>query len=128
MFGLAEHSVRFDLPDEFPHPSDADEPYRFWNSDVFAYELDSPMGLYASIPLLHTAHTSRFNSGTLWLNAAETFVKLDRHKTYTANGCTMTPTWWTSETGTLDVVFFGGSSQTDVLKQFHALTGDSIVA
>lgn len=29
------------------------EPYRLYNLDVFEYELDSPMALYGSIPVLY---------------------------------------------------------------------------
>lgn len=48
-----------------------DQPYRMYNSDVFEYEMDSPMTLYGSIPFMH-AHRKDSAVGVFWLNAAET--------------------------------------------------------
>ncbi|XP_026685192.1 neutral alpha-glucosidase AB-like [Diaphorina citri] len=53
--------------------------YRLYNLDVFEYELDSPMSLYAAIPFV-TAHNSHHSVGVFWLNAAETWVDVTRSK------------------------------------------------
>ena len=37
------------VPSSFPSGS---EPYRLFNLDVFEYELNNPMALYGSIPLM----------------------------------------------------------------------------
>lgn len=51
------------------------EPYRLYNLDVFAYEINSRLGLYGSVPLL-LAHKSDRTLGVFWLNPSETLVDL----------------------------------------------------
>lgn len=51
------------------------DPYRLYNLDVFQYELDNPMALYGSVPVL-LAHSSHRDLGIFWLNAAETWVDI----------------------------------------------------
>lgn len=51
------------------------EPYRLYNLDVFQYELDNPMALYGSVPVL-LAHSPHRDLGIFWLNAAETWVDI----------------------------------------------------
>lgn len=129
MHGLAEHAVSWDLPTEFPNPADHDEPYRFWNSDVFAYELESPMATYASIPLLQSTHyesptTDYHTSGLFWLNPSETFVHLSA-SSKSDSGCSQTTrrTWWVSESGDIDIFMFTGDSLSEVTQKFSAVTG-----
>ena len=53
------------------------DPYRMYNLDVFEYELDSRMALYGAIPAV-VAHNAKRSVGILWLNAAETWIDVDR--------------------------------------------------
>lgn len=47
--GLPEHSQRL-------HLENLGEPHRLFNLDVFEYELDSPMALYAAVPMIMALH------------------------------------------------------------------------
>ena len=91
-----------------------------YNSDVFEYELNSPMTLYGSIPFMQ-AHRKGSSTGVLWLNAAETWVDItkikgDSHKIDTS-------THWFSESGILDVFVFLGPTPQDITGTLAELTG-----
>lgn len=49
------------------------DPYRLYNLDVFEYEVNNPMALYASVPVM-VSHSQRGTSAVFWHNAAETWV------------------------------------------------------
>jgi alpha 1,3-glucosidase len=116
VFGLPEHASKASLPFY-------DEPYRFFNLDVFEYEIDTEMALYGTIPFLWAMHrgsgsTPSIASGFLWSAPSETFVKLDR-----GSGDKAVKSWWVSESGVMDVSVFVGPAPAQVSAQFHALTG-----
>jgi len=119
LFGLPEHMTKASLPFY-------EEPYRFFNLDVFEYENDEPMALYGAIPFLWAIHrfqgSAPMTSAFLWINPSETFVKLQRNE-----GATTGPAhaWWTSESGVLDAVVMAGPVPAQVSGQFHALTGNA---
>lgn len=98
------------------------------NSDVFEYELNSPMTLYGSIPFMQ-AHRKDSTVGVFWLNAAETWVDIVKSKTSTnplalgVSGKTNTKTHWFSESGQLDAFVFLGPTPYDVTKSYGELTG-----
>eukprot|EP00928_Gymnodinium_smaydae_P005920 TRINITY_DN12051_c0_g2_i1.p1 TRINITY_DN12051_c0_g2~~TRINITY_DN12051_c0_g2_i1.p1 ORF type:complete len:1044 (-),score=239.32 TRINITY_DN12051_c0_g2_i1:202-3246(-) len=123
LFGLPEHATKANLPFY-------DEPYRFYNLDVFEYEIDNPMALYGAVPILWALQKGKAGepnlvSGFLWMNPSETFVQLGR-VTETAPGARATGpahAWWTSESGTLDLAIFVGPEPAAVSRQFHELTG-----
>eukprot|EP00931_Biecheleriopsis_adriatica_P116841 TRINITY_DN92428_c0_g1_i1.p1 TRINITY_DN92428_c0_g1~~TRINITY_DN92428_c0_g1_i1.p1 ORF type:complete len:1051 (-),score=245.11 TRINITY_DN92428_c0_g1_i1:44-2815(-) len=117
LFGLPEHATKASLPFY-------EEPYRFFNLDVFEYEIDEPMALYGAIPLIWAVHRvggKSLTSGFLWINPSETFVKLERDVAGAKSG--KAHAWWTSESGVMDVVVMVGPGPKDVSKQFHDLTG-----
>lgn len=100
-----------------------------YNSDVFEYELDSPMTLYGSIPFMH-AHKKDSTVGILWLNAAETWVDITKteaaevRKNSDSGPSDMgTETHWFSESGLLDVFVFLGPTPNHVTKAYGQLTG-----
>ena len=101
-----------------------------YNSDVFEYELNSPMTLYGSIPFMQ-AHRKNETVGVFWLNAAETWVDITKTKSgiqkWTGgDGSNVdTNTHWFSESGLLDVFIFLGPSTQDILKTYTGLTGFS---
>ena len=107
-----------------------DQPYRMYNSDVFEYEMDSPMTLYGSIPFMH-AHRKDSAVGVFWLNAAETWVDIVKSKVSSnplslgVGGRTDTQTHWFSESGLLDVFVFLGPTPADVVRSYSELTGYS---
>jgi mannosyl-oligosaccharide alpha-1,3-glucosidase len=107
-----------------------DQPYRLYNSDVFEYEMDSPMTLYGSIPLMQ-AHRKDSTVGVFWLNAAETWIDIVKAKT-SANPLSMgigtktdTKSHWISESGLVDVFVFLGPTPKDITQQYGELTGFS---
>ena len=57
--------------------SDGGDPYRLYNLDVFEYEVDSRMALYGAVPLVQSIG-SNGSSGFFWMNAAETWVDVEK--------------------------------------------------
>ena len=68
VYGIPEHADSFSLKD-----TESGDPYRLYNLDVFEYELDNPMALYASIPVM-LSHSTEGTTAVFWHNAAETWV------------------------------------------------------
>ena len=131
VYGIAEHAGPLSLKQTRGGDGNYDQPYRMYNSDVFEYEMDSPMTLYGSIPLMH-AHRKDSSVGIFWLNAAETWVDIVKVKRGSnplalglAGGTTDTQTHWISESGLLDVFVLLGPSPKDLTKSFGELTGYS---
>jgi len=135
LFGLPEHMTKASLPFY-------EEPYRFFNLDVFEYENNEPMALYGAVPLLWAIHRGKSSddamaSAFLWLNPSETFVKLERDAESGGllagaasalgfgKGEPSGPAhaWWTSESGVMDVVVLVGPAPAQVSLQYHTLTG-----
>lgn len=99
-----------------------------YNSDVFEYELNSPMTLYGSIPFMQ-AHRKDSTVGVFWLNAAETWVDIVKSKeahnplSLGIGSKTNTNTHWFSESGQLDIFVFLGPTPQDVIQSYAELTG-----
>ncbi|KAL2415375.1 Glucosidase 2 subunit alpha [Exophiala dermatitidis] len=129
VYGLAEHAGPLSLKETRGGEGNYDQPYRMFNSDIFEYELDSPMTLYGSIPFMQ-AHKKGSTVGVFWLNAAETWVDIVKTR-HGANPLTLglsggevdTNTHWMSESGLLDVFVMLGPKPTDVAKSYGELTG-----
>ncbi|KAJ9207308.1 CAZyme family GH31 [Paecilomyces variotii] len=128
VFGIPEHADSLSLKETRGGSGNHDEPYRLYNSDVFEYELNSPMTLYGAIPFMQ-AHRKDSTVGVFWLNAAETWVDIVKSKT-SANPLslgvgakTTTQTHWFSESGQLDVFVFLGPTPQDLSKTYGELTG-----
>lgn len=104
------------------------EPYRMYNSDVFEYEMDSPMTLYGAIPFMQ-AHRKNSTVGVFWLNGAETWVDIVKNKetnnlfSLGSKAVVDTETHWISETGVLDVFVLLGPSPKDIISSYTELTG-----
>ncbi|KIW29067.1 uncharacterized protein PV07_04910 [Cladophialophora immunda] len=129
VYGLPEHTGPLSLKETRGGDGNYDQPYRMYNSDVFEYELDSPMTLYGSIPFMH-AHRKSSTVGVFWLNAAETWVDIVKSKHDTnpltlglTGGVVDTHTHWISEGGLLDVFVMLGPTPEDVSKSYGELTG-----
>ena len=127
VYGISEHAGPLSLKETRGGDGKYDQPYRLYNSDVFEYELDSPMTLYGSIPFMQ-AHRKDSTVGVFWLNAAETWVdivKSKRGSTLGIGGTIDTHTHWMSESGQLDLFIMLGPKPQDVLKSYGELTGYS---
>ncbi|KAF2436767.1 putative alpha glucosidase II, alpha subunit [Tothia fuscella] len=128
VYGIPEHASSLSLKTTRGGDGNYKEPYRLYNSDVFEYELDSPMTLYGAIPFMQ-AHRKDSTVGVFWLNAAETWVDIVKSKT-AANklslgiaGTSSTQTHWISESGLIDVFVFLGPTPKDVVHSYGELTG-----
>ena len=130
VFGAAEHAGPLSLKETRGGEGKYDDPYRLYNSDVFEYEMDSPMTLYGSIPFMQ-AQKKDSTVGVFWLNTAETWIDITK-STSLANPLSMgvgsqttTTTHWISESGLLDVFVFLGPTPQDVIGAYGELTGYS---
>lgn len=128
VYGIPGHTGPLSLKETRGGDGKYDEPYRMYNSDVFEYEMDSPMTLYGSIPFMQ-AQRKGSTVGVFWLNAAETWVDITK-STSLANplslgigSTTTTQTHWVSEAGLLDVFVFLGPTPQDVVGAYTELTG-----
>ena len=116
VYGVPEHASSLSLKETTGVGKNAySEPYRLYNTDVFEYELDSPMTLYGSIPFMQ-AHKSNSTAGVFWLNGAETWIDIEKSRAGTH-------THWISEAGVLDVFIFLRDTPKDVLAEYTAITG-----
>ncbi|XP_013005977.1 neutral alpha-glucosidase AB isoform X3 [Cavia porcellus] len=118
VYGIPEHADSLRLK-----VTEGGEPYRLYNLDVFQYELDNPMALYGSVPVL-LAHSPHRDLGIFWLNAAETWVDISSNTAGKGSGETpQTDVRWMSESGIIDVFLLLGPSVFDVFRQYTSLTG-----
>lgn len=128
VFGIPEHADSLSLRETRGGSGNHEDPYRLYNSDIFEYELNSPMTLYGAIPLMQ-AHRKDSTVGVFWLNAAETWIDIVKSSS-SANPLslgvgskTTTHSHWISEAGQLDVFVFLGPSPRDISKTYGELTG-----
>ncbi|KAI4180650.1 MAG: hypothetical protein L6R41_007093 [Letrouitia leprolyta] len=130
VYGIPEHAGPLSLKETRGASGAYDQPYRLYNSDVFEYEMDTPMTLYGAIPLMQ-AHRKGSTVGVFWLNAAETWIDIVKSKTSSnplslgIGGTTDTQTHWFSESGLLDVFVFLGPTPKDIIQPYNELTGYS---
>ncbi|XP_053365399.1 neutral alpha-glucosidase C isoform X2 [Clarias gariepinus] len=127
-YGIPEHADSLKLKD-----TSGSEPYRLYNLDVFAYEINSRLGLYGSVPLL-LAHKPERTLGVFWLNTSETLVDLQYGSGYQEQGEDGPPVKksrinpqidvsWVSESGQIDCFVLLGPSPAQVFFQYAKLTG-----
>jgi len=125
LYGIPEHASSLALhatrTPPSPHsPSKAPkykDPYRLYNLDVFEYDLDVPMSLYGSIPLLisHSVDTGRV-AGAFFNNPSEMFIDIWEGEGMGSH--------WMAETGVMEIfLLVGGSKVSEVYKQYSSLTG-----
>ncbi|WKY09445.1 hypothetical protein Q1695_002089 [Nippostrongylus brasiliensis] len=129
-YGLPEHADSFALRTTTGNT----DPFRLYNLDVFEYELNNPMALYVSIPYI-VAHKKDMTVGAMWLNAAETWVDTTSsvsskgffrnmlNKVMPGKEVPHFDAHFMSETGLIDIFFFGGPSPQDVQKQLARVSG-----
>ncbi|XP_077416147.1 neutral alpha-glucosidase C [Vanacampus margaritifer] len=115
VFGVPEHADSLRLAD-----TRDDEPYRLYNLDVFAYEINSHLGVYGSVPLV-VAHKQDRTLGVFWLNASDSFV----HVNYSQEDDLLphTDVHWMSESGVIDCMVLLGPTPAQMYRQYAELTG-----
>jgi alpha 1,3-glucosidase len=117
LLGMPEHTNKLLLTSL----SKMEEPYRFFNLDVFEYELDSAMALYGAIPMVTALYeSSKTASSFFWSNPSDTFVWVEREKVASKSESF---TDWVSESGSFDAFVLPGPSPADTVVQYHSLTG-----
>lgn len=114
VYGIPEHADVLDLKDT----TDTNLPYRLYNVDIFEYETESRMPMYGSIPLLIGAKPEA-SVGIFWINAAETYVDVDK------SSGKDTRTHWMSENGIVDFIIFIGKTPQDINKSYGSITGNT---
>ncbi|KAL8871467.1 MAG: hypothetical protein Q9174_002710, partial [Haloplaca sp. 1 TL-2023] len=130
VYGVPEHAGPLSLKQTRGGSGAYEQPYRLYNSDVFEYEMDTPMTLYGAIPLMQ-AHRKDSTVGVFWLNAAEMWIDIVKAKTSSnplslgIGGTTDTQTHWFAESGLLDFFVFLGPTTKDVVQRYSELTGFS---
>ncbi|KAL9099391.1 MAG: hypothetical protein Q9163_005102 [Psora crenata] len=128
VYGIPGHAGPLSLRETRGASGSYNQPYRLYNSDVFEYEMDTPMALYGAIPLMH-AHRKDSTVGVFWMNAAETWIDIVKEKQSSnplslgLGGKADTKTHWYSESGLIDIYVFLGPEPKDVLQQYGAVTG-----
>eukprot|EP00210_Caulerpa_lentillifera_P000550 g531.t1 len=115
VFGIPEHASDVSLPDTIKDKEPISEPFRLYNLDVFEYGLNSPFGLYGSIPFLLSQSTDSA-AGVFWMNAAEMYVDLWKDKSSTHSQ-------WLAESGAFDVFLIVGDHSRDIIRHYTSLTG-----
>ncbi|GIX67767.1 neutral alpha-glucosidase AB [Caerostris darwini] len=128
VYGIPEHADKFSLRTT----KGATDPYRLFNLDVFEYDLNNPMALYASIPFM-IAHSATNTLGMFWLNAAETWIDIEAPSNQgvvssivefvKGSSLPQRDTHWFSESGPINVFFLLGPGPKDVMYQYSKLTG-----
>lgn len=126
VYGIPEHADSFSLK----NTKGATDPYRLYNLDVFEYELQNPMALYGSVPMM-LAHAPDVTVGLLWLNPSETWIDIESSSdsvvgilsNLVSGDSKSRLTHWFSETGVIDVWFMMGPTPKDVVAQNGAITG-----
>jgi len=126
LFGIPEHASSFALKNTIVGLDDSyNEPYRLFNLDVFEYELDEPMALYGSSPIL-VGHEPKNDIGIFWANTAETFVDIGEQRakagllSFSSPDILGKSTHFMSETGVIEV-FISVSDKPQVVSQELAM-------
>ncbi|KAJ1911391.1 glucosidase II [Mycoemilia scoparia] len=116
VYGIPEHSSPLSLKPTRGAEGGYTEPYRLYNVDTFEYNVDSPHGLYGSVPLM-LAHNTKHTVGALWMSSAETWVDITKEEK------SKVTTHWVSESGIMDIMVMTGPKPSDVFAQYAKATG-----
>ncbi|KAK4873323.1 hypothetical protein RN001_015352 [Aquatica leii] len=132
-YGLPEHADRMALRTT---TSGGSNPYRFYNLDVFEYELDVTMAIYGAVPVLY-AHSPSHTVGVFWNNAAEMWVDITNSKDGNVVSSLVSlvsgqkqemhvDAHFMSESGLLvDLFVFLGPTMQKAVQQYTKLTGSA---
>ncbi|KAJ8978535.1 hypothetical protein NQ317_009478 [Molorchus minor] len=112
LYGLHHHAYKLALGETADGSMD---PFRLRNSDVANYEVNSPMGLYGSVPAIY-GHSINWTSGIFVHNAAEQWVDINYNKSSPS-------AYFMVESGTFDLFVLLGPNPKEVVRQFTNLTG-----
>ncbi|VDD81861.1 unnamed protein product [Mesocestoides corti] len=132
VYGIPEHADSFALRN-----TNQTDPYRLYNLDVFEYELNNPMALYGSVPLMW-AHKVNSTVGLFINNPSEAWIDVESSRqvesggilsklpnlfSKSSNSNPTVKTRWIFETGVLDMFVILAENPHDGLKAYASLTG-----
>lgn len=131
LYGLPEHSTPLSLPTTGPNGRYKD-PYRMYTLDVFEYELQEPMALYGTIPVLWghgnrcsnpaSAASTAYTSALFWFNPSESFIDVSSDDHAHAK-TSKKKAHWMSESGEIDFFLLPGPTPREVSAQYARLVG-----
>ena len=116
VYGIPQRATSLDLPTTTGEDPFFEDPYRFYNADVFEYIASATTSLYGSIPLMH-AHSADSTVAIFNAVGSETWIDIAHPSVQS------TSTQWISESGILDLFILPGPTPTDVFRQYGGLTG-----
>lgn len=121
LYGIPEHAADYVLKPTFIGAGGFDQPYRFYNLDVFEFEINEPMALYGDIPFLIGPGFDG-SSAIFWNNPSETYIDIDK-----SNPEGETESYWMSEAGVIDLFIFPGTDLDKIYNQYTDITGKPIL-
>lgn len=119
LYGIPEHATKMSLHSTRGDGARYSEPYRLYNLDVFEYDLDVPMSLYGSIPVMLVQGTQGGTLGVFSANPTELFVDIENPDVVNEKRRSQ----WISESGILDLFFLQGDKPLDLHFKYATLTG-----
>ncbi|KAL5110032.1 Neutral alpha-glucosidase AB [Taenia crassiceps] len=132
VYGIPEHADSFALRN-----TNQTDPYRLYNLDVFEYELNNPMALYGSVPLMW-AHRANSTVGLFINNPSEAWIDVESSREVDSGGSLLSSlfarakhpnpfvkTRWMFETGVLDIFIILADNPRSGLRAYAELTGST---
>lgn len=110
LYGLPIHTTNYKLD-----ITTNSEPYRFFHSDVYGYEVRSKMAIYGSIPYILAENEDNSWTEMIWINGADTWIDIKEDNL----------AHWISEAGTIEFFIFGGSNLARIVEKIHVISGKS---
>ncbi|CDS39626.1 neutral alpha glucosidase AB [Echinococcus multilocularis] len=132
VYGIPEHADSLALRN-----TNQTDPYRLYNLDVFEYELNNPMALYGSVPLMW-AHKASSTVGVFIDNPSEAWIDVESSREVNSVGGLLSnlfakaknpdplvKTRWMFETGVLDIFIILADDPQSGLRAYAGLTGST---
>jgi mannosyl-oligosaccharide alpha-1,3-glucosidase len=136
VFGIPEHATPLGLPTTrgpgsatTSSPGTYSDPYRLYTLDVFEYELNEPMALYGTIPILWahgfdpSSSRGSHTAGVFFFNPSETFVDISDSDSSPGSNTGHKQSHWMSESGEIEFFLLPGPDPRSVSSQIGSLVG-----
>jgi len=73
VYGIPMHASDLSLKTTSGEDADYQEPFRLYNLDAFEFQLNEPMSLYGSVPMM-MGQSQNHTAGLYWHNCSETWI------------------------------------------------------
>mmetsp|Transcript_1756 Transcript_1756/g.2602 ORF Transcript_1756/g.2602 Transcript_1756/m.2602 type:complete len:913 (+) Transcript_1756:17-2755(+) len=120
VYGIPSRAMALSLRSTRNQEKVLDEPYRMFNLDVFRYELDTTLGLYAAVPFMYGIRKGVGASGFFVLNPSDTWIDVDKQDDHVN-------VRWVNAAGSIDIFMIPGPTPMDVIKNYVSLTGKPLM-